>query len=47
MQSGQFRKVVLKNQIADGIETFKKEIQSAYQEFQVSVGSVSQEIIKS
>ncbi|KIK49740.1 hypothetical protein GYMLUDRAFT_667327 [Collybiopsis luxurians FD-317 M1] len=36
-QSGQFRKVVLKDQIADNIKTFKREIQNVYQECQVKM----------
>ncbi|KIK59175.1 hypothetical protein GYMLUDRAFT_245596 [Collybiopsis luxurians FD-317 M1] len=38
MHSGNFKKVVQKDQVADRIESFKREIQDAYQECQVKSG---------
>ena len=46
MQSGKFKNVVQKDQVADRIETFKKEIQDAYQECQVKSSSMSSRIIE-
>ena len=45
IQSGHFKQVVQKNQIADRIETFIKEIQNEYQECQVRFASVPNKMI--
>ncbi|KIK51267.1 hypothetical protein GYMLUDRAFT_404491 [Collybiopsis luxurians FD-317 M1] len=45
MQSGNFKNVVQKDQVADRIEGFKREIQDAYQECQVKSRSMSSKII--